>query len=527
MYEGYEVTDWTVIPPFKNEPIVDFSKPENEEYMKAALEKVYSEFGKEYDIVIGGKVYKSEKKIKSINPSKYDEVVGYVNSADETLAERAVESAWNAFETWSKTPAHIRAEYMLKAAKRIKERRFEFDAWLVYEVGKSWVEADADVAEAIDFLEYYSRDMLRYASDQPLVRIPGENNELRYIPLGVGAIIPPWNFPLAILVGMTSSAVVTGNTVILKPASDSPIIGAKFFEVLQEIGLPDGVVNFMPGSGALAGEYLVKHPKIRFISFTGSKEVGLRIHELAAKPQPGQIWLKRTVLEMGGKDAVVVDETADLDAAAEGIVVSAFGYQGQKCSAGSRAIIVKDIYDKLVEKIVNRVSKIKMGDVRYKENWLGPVVNKSSMEKILNYIEIGKKEGTLVCGGRSREDLGGYFIEPTVFKDVPWNARIAQEEIFGPVLSIIKAEDFDDAMRIANSTEYGLTGSLYSKDRARIERAKVEFHVGNLYFNRKSTGALVGPHPFGGFNMSGTDSKTGGRDHLGLFMQAKAISEKI
>ncbi|MFN3327990.1 MAG: aldehyde dehydrogenase family protein, partial [Fervidobacterium pennivorans] len=361
----YEATDWTIIPPFKNEPYVDFSVPENEQKMKEALEKVYKEFGKEYDIVIGGKPYKTEKKIKSINPSKPDEVVGIVSSANEELAEKALEAAWEAYKTWSRTPAHVRAEYLLKAAKRIRERKLEFDAIMVYEVGKNWIEADADTSEAIDFLEFYAREMLRYASEQPLVRIPGEYNELRYIPLGVGIIIPPWNFPLAILVGMTSAAIVTGNTVVLKPASDSPVVAAKFFEVLQEIGLPDGVVNFLPGSGALAGEFLVKHPKTRFISFTGSKDVGLRIHELAAKPQPGQIWIKRTVLEMGGKDAVVVDETADLNAAAEGIVVSAFGFQGQKCSAGSRAIIVKEVYDEVIEKVLERTSKITIGDVRY------------------------------------------------------------------------------------------------------------------------------------------------------------------
>ncbi|MEN3043283.1 MAG: L-glutamate gamma-semialdehyde dehydrogenase [Fervidobacterium sp.] len=523
----YEVTDWTIIPPFINEPVTDFSKPENEEKMKKALQKVSTEFGREYDIFIAGKPYKTERKIKSINPSKFDEIVGYVNSANEELAEKALENAWEAFKFWSKTPAHVRAEYLLKAAKKIRERKFEFDAWLVYEVGKNWLEADADVSEAIDFLEFYAREMLRYASEQPLTRIPDEKNELRYIPLGAGIVIPPWNFPLAILVGMTSAAIVTGNTVVLKPASDSPVIAAKFFEVLQEVGLPDGVVNFLPGSGALAGEFLVKHPKTRFISFTGSKDVGLRINELAAKPQPGQIWIKRTVLEMGGKDAVVVDETADLDAAAEGIVVSAFGYQGQKCSAGSRAVIVKEVYDLVIEKILERMAKIKMGDVRYKENWLGPVINKSSMEKILAYIDIGRKEGQLIWGGNGKEELGGYFVEPTIFKDVPYDARIAQEEIFGPVLAIIKAENFEDAIKIANATEYGLTGSLYSKDRKRIERAKEEFHVGNLYFNRKSTGALVGVHPFGGFNMSGTDSKAGGRDYLGLFLQAKAISEKI
>ncbi len=523
----YESNMWTVIPPFKNEPITDFSNPENYKKQVEALERVAKEFGKEYDIVIGGKRYKTEKKIRSINPSKHDEIVGIVSSANEELARIALDEAWKAYESWSRTPAHIRAEYLLKAAQKIREKRFEFNAVAIYEVGKSWLEADGDVAEAIDFLEFYAREMLRYASEQPLTRILTEKNELRYIPLGVGAIIPPWNFPAAIMIGMTVAAVVTGNTVILKPASDSPVIAAKFYEVLEEIGLPAGVVNYLPGSGALAGEFLVKHPKIRFIAFTGSKDVGLRIHEFAAKPQPGQIWIKRTILEMGGKDAVVVDETADLDAAAEGIVSSAFGFQGQKCSAGSRAIIVEEVYDKVVEKVLERAKKLKMGDVRYYENNFGPVVNKSSLEKIMAYIEFGKKEGTLVFGGNSREDLGGYFIEPTIFKDVPNDARISQEEIFGPVLAITKAKDYKEAIAFANSTEYGLTGSFYSKDRSRIEWVKEEYFVGNLYINRKSTGALVGVHPFGGFNMSGTDSKAGGRDYLGLFLQAKAVSEKI
>ncbi|SHH38243.1 L-glutamate gamma-semialdehyde dehydrogenase [Thermosipho atlanticus] len=522
-----EATDLLILKPFKNLPISDFSDSETEIKMKEALKKVEKTFGKEYDIVIAGKRYKTERKIKSINPSKIEEIVGFTNSATEELAELAIQEALKAFKTWSKTPAWKRAEYLLKTAEILRNKRYEFVATMVYEVGKNWIEADADFAEAVDFLEFYAREMLRYASEQPLVRIPTEKNELKYIPLGVGAIIPPWNFPLAILVGMTSAAIVTGNTVVLKPASDSTVIAAKFYEALEEAGLPEGVVNFLPGSGALAGEYLVKHPKIRFISFTGSKEVGSRIHELAAKPQPGQIWIKRTILEMGGKDAIVVDETADLDSAAEGIVTSAFGFQGQKCSAGSRAIIVEEVYDELVEKILERTSKIKMGDVRFKENWLGPVINRGAFEKIKGYIEIGKKEGKLIHGGNTKENLGGYFIEPTIFKDVAWNARIAQEEIFGPVLAIIKAKDFDDALRIANSTEYGLTGSLYSSSRKRIEKAKEEFHVGNLYFNRKCTGALVGVHPFGGFNMSGTDSKAGGRDYLGLFLQAKVNSEKI
>ncbi len=343
---------------------------------------------------------------------------------------------------------------------------------MIYEVGKSWVEADADTAEAIDFLEFYAREMLRLAGDQPLVRLEGEDNQLVYIPLGVGAVIPPWNFPGAIMIGMTSAAVVAGNTVVLKPAST----------------------------------------------------VGLRINELAARPQKGQRWLKRTILEMGGKDAVVVDETADLDAAADGIVASAFGFQGQKCSAGSRAIIVESVYDRVLQKVIEKTKQLRLGDVTQPDTYMGPVVDENAMKKITDYIEIGKSEGRLMTGGGHHGP--GYFIEPTVIADVDPQARVAQEEIFGPVLTVIKAKDFDDALHIANDTEYGLTGSLYSRDQQRIERAKEEYYVGNLYFNRKSTGALVGVHPFGGFNMSGTDSKAGGPDYLLLFTQAKAISAK-
>jgi len=395
---------------------------------------------------------------------------------------------------------------------------------MIYEVGKSWPEADADTAEAIDFLEFYAREMVRLAEDHPLVRIEGEDNQLVYIPLGVGAVIPPWNFPVAIMVGMTSASFVTGNTVVLKPSSTSPMIAWQFMRILEDVGLPAGVVNFLTGSGSIIGDALIEHPMVRFIAFTGSRDVGLRINQLAAKPYKGQLWLKRAVLEMGGKDAVVVDETADLDAAAEGIVASAFGFQGQKCSAGSRAIIVGQVYDQVLQKVIDKTKQLSVGDVTKPETYVGPVVDENAMQKITGYIEIGKHEGRLVAGGGHHGP--GYFIEPTVFADVDPHARIAQEEIFGPVLAVIKAKDFDDALHIANDTEYGLTGSLYSRDQQRIERAKEEYHVGNLYFNRKSTGALVGVHPFGGFNMSGTDSKAGGGDYLLLFTQAKAISAK-
>jgi len=398
------------------------------------------------------------------------------------------------------------------------------NAWMIYEVRKSWVEADGDTAEAIDFLEFYARETIRLAEKQPIVHLAGEDNQLVYIPLGVGAVIPPWNFPCAIMVGMTSASFAAGNTVILKPASTAPAIAYEFMRILEEVGLPAGVVNFLTGSGSVIGDALIDHSQLRFIAFTGSRDVGLRIYERASKHQKGQRWLKRSILEMGGKDAVVVDETADLEAAATGIVSSAFGFQGQKCSAGSRAIIVEQVYDQVLQKVIEQTKRLTVGDITQPDTYMGPVIDENAMKKILEYIEVGKSEGRLVTGGGHQGP--GYFIEPTIFADVDPHARIAQEEIFGPVLAVIKARDFDDALQIANDTEYGLTGALYSRDPERIKRAEEEYHVGNLYFNRKCTGALVGVHPFGGFNMSGTDSKAGGRDYLLLFTQAKAISAK-
>jgi 1-pyrroline-5-carboxylate dehydrogenase len=510
--------------PFKNEPFTDFTRLENRQAQMEALEKVKRELGRTYPLIIGGEKITNEATFASRNPSQPDQVIGYFSSATVEQVDAAVQSAAAAFETWKHVPAEERAGYLFAAADLLKTRRFEFNAWMIYEVGKSWPEADGDTAEAIDFMEFYAREMMRLAEDQPLVKIEGEDNHLVYIPLGVGAVIPPWNFPGAIMAGMTSAAFVSGNTVVLKPASTSPMIAWQFMRILEESGLPAGVVNFLTGSGSTVGDALVEDVRVRFIAFTGSRDVGLRINELAAKPKKGQRWLKRTILEMGGKDAVVVDETADLDAAADGIVSSAFGFQGQKCSAGSRAIIVEKVYDQVLQKVVDKTQKLTMGDVTKPETYMGPVVDENAMKKITDYIEIGKQEGRLVAGGGHQGP--GYFIEPTVIADVEPHARIAQEEIFGPVLAVIKARDFDDALHIANDTEYGLTGSLYSKDEKRIERAKEEYHVGNLYFNRKSTGALVGVHPFGGFNMSGTDSKAGGRDYLLLFTQAKAISTK-
>src|SRR5947209_5019822 len=512
--------------PFTNEPFTDFVHDGvAKAKMRNALARVRSELGREYNLVIGGEQIRTTGKIKSINPAFPAEVVGVHQKAEAEHADRAMQAALKAFDSWKNVPIEERASLLFRAAQIIRERKYEFCAWLVFEVGKNYGEADADVCETIDFLEFYAREALRLAQSQPPIQMPGERDEFRYIPLGVGAVISPWNFPFAIMAGMTTAAIVGGNTVIMKPSSDSPTIAARFMEVLEEAGMPGGVVNFCPGSGATFGNAIVEHPKTRFIAFTGSKEVGLDIHYRAAKTQPGQIWIKRTVLEMGGKDSIVVDVESDLDAAVEGVAVSAFGFNGQKCSACSRAIVDERIYDVFLDRLRDRVNKIQQGDPA--ENfYMGPVVSETAMNGILKYIEIGKTEGRVITGGE-RAPGDGYFIRPTVIADVDPQARISQEEIFGPVLAVIKAQNFTDALRIANNTEFGLTGAVYTNNRDKIEVAKREFHVGNLYVNRKSTGAMVGAHPFGGFNMSGTDSKAGGPDYLYLFTQAKSIGEKL
>jgi 1-pyrroline-5-carboxylate dehydrogenase len=512
---------------FKNEAFTDFSKPKNAAKFKAALEKVHSEFDREYPLIIGGEKITTEDKIASVNPSDLSEIVGKVSKATPELANRAIESAFYKFNEWKDVPAKKRASYLLKAAKLMRKRKFEFAAWMVYEVGKNWAEADGDVAEAIDFMEFYAREMMRYDKGTKLVKIKGEDNKQQYIPLGVGVVIPPWNFPLAILVGMTTAAFVTGNTVVLKPSSDSPIIASKFMELLEEVGLPAGVVNFIPGSGGLIGDMIVSHPLTRFVSFTGSREVGLHINELAAKTQPGQKWIKRVTAEMGGKDAIVVDdELKSIDEAAAGVISSAFGFQGQKCSACSRVIVSEKIYDKFIDLLVDKAAGIKVGPAQDNPS-MAAVVNKRSEESILNYIQKAVSEGGRIVYGGAKAEGNGFFIQPTIIADVKPQDTIAQEEIFGPVLAVIKARDFEEGLAIANNTEYGLTGAAYSKDKKKIKRAAKKFYVGNLYLNRKCTGALVGVHPFGGFNMSGTCSKAGGFDYLLLFMQTKVVSEKI
>jgi 1-pyrroline-5-carboxylate dehydrogenase len=518
------------LPPFKNEPYLDFSDERNAQAMLRAIARVEGELGGEYPLIIGGERLTTGDLLDSFNPSKFSQVVGRVHRADQELADQAIKATWRAFASWKRVPAEHRAAYLFKAAAELRRRKLEFNAWLVLEVGKSWAEAEADTAEAIDFMEFYGRQALRYAAPQPLTPSPlkDEVNELTYIPLGAGVVIPPWNFPLAILVGMATAAIVAGNTVVLKPSSDSPVIAAKFVELMEQVSLPPGVINYLPASGGRVGDFLVEHPNTRFISFTGSMEVGLRINELAARPRPGQVWIKRVVAEMGGKDTIVVDETADLDEAAAGIVTSAFGYSGQKCSACSRAVIVASVYDQVLERVAARTQRLTVGPAKDAASFTGPVSSRKAFESINKYLEIGKQEGRVIAGG-GRHELAdeGWFIPPTVIADVEAKARLAQEEVFGPVLACIKAPDFDEALAIANNTVYGLTGAFYSQSRERIERAKRDFHVGNLYINRKCTGALVDVHPFGGFNMSGTDSKAGGRDYLGLFLQAKSVAEKL
>ncbi|MEO6333871.1 MAG: L-glutamate gamma-semialdehyde dehydrogenase [Pyrinomonadaceae bacterium] len=516
-----------VMDEFRNEPFTDYSTSENAAAMEAAIVKVRSELGKAYPVVINGEKITLPSKFESINPANKTEVVGVFSEVDTdtTLVDKAIDAATAAFKIWRNVPAAERAEYLFKIADVMRKRKHELSAWMVFEVAKTWAEADGDTAEAIDFMEFYGREMLRWSEKQPVTKIDGENNSLEYIPLGVGAVIPPWNFPLAIMAGMTMAAVVTGNTVVLKPSSDSPTIAAKFMEIVEEVGLPPGVVNFVTGSSA-TGDAMTTSPKTRFISFTGSKQVGLHINEVAAKPREGQIWIKRVIAEMGGKDAIVVAADADLDSAATGAVQAAFGYQGQKCSACSRLIVDEKVHDALIEKVVELTKSLKMGQPTAGDTNVAAVINKRSFDKTLDYIKKGESEGgKIVAGGGGVEDEG-FFIEPTVIDNVEPGSTIEQEEIFAPVLAVIKARDFDHALEIANDTEFGLTGAVYSTSQSNLEKARREFHVGNLYLNRKCTGALVGVHPFGGFNMSGTDSKAGGREYLLQFMQGKTISQR-
>jgi 1-pyrroline-5-carboxylate dehydrogenase len=512
---------------FVNEPFVNFGNDENIRKMRNAVAKVRRELGQEYDLIIGGKRIRTSEKISSIAPAHPSQVVGLHQKAGREQVEPAMQAALKAFESWRYTSVEERAGVLFRAADLLRERKFEFMAWLVFEVSKNWAEADADIAETIDFCDFYAREALRMAKAEPPVQLPGERDSLLYIPLGVGAVIPPWNFPCAIMAGMTLASIVCGNTVILKPSSDSPTIAAKFVSLLEEAGMPEGVVNLCPGSGATFGNAIVTHPKTRYIAFTGSREVGLDINKRAAEQAPGQLWIKRTILEMGGKDAIIVDADADIDSAATGVAAAAFGFQGQKCSACSRAIIDERVYAPFLEQLKARVEKLSIGDPEENAN-VAAVINEGSMKTIMGYIEQGKRDGRLLTGGARATQAGeGYFVQPTVFADIQPKSKLEQEEIFGPVLAVIKSHSYDHALEIANDTEFGLTGAVYTSSQDKIDRAIQEFHVGNLYINRKCTGAMVGAHPFGGFNMSGTDSKSGGPDYLSLFSQAKSVGEKI
>lgn len=510
---------------FDNETYLDFSDPKNDNAQKEALENVRANFGQEYDLYINGEFVKGQAgTFESRNPSNTDELIGTFQMATKDQAFEALDNAWEAFETWKHVSAKKRADYLFKAADVIRRRRLEINAWMISEAGKNYLEADADTCEAIDFLDYYAYEALRIDDGMPVKDSWGDQNKTIYMPIGAGVSISPWNFPFAIFVGMAAAPIAVGNTVVAKPAPDTPKMGHIFAEILDEVGLPKGVFNYVTGGDIEVGENLAKHPKTRFISFTGSKAVGLHLADIAADTPEEQPFLKRLVCELGGKNATVVDSDADIEAASTEIVKGAFGFQGQKCSAGSRVVAHQDIYDELLEKVTAKTKALNVGDAK-DNNPSGPVVNQKAVDKIMGYIEIGKKEGRLMAGGeRAETENEGYYIQPTVFADVDENARIAQEEIFGPVTAFIKAKDTDDLLRIANNTKYGLTGAYFSNDPAKIDRALREYNVGNLYINRKCTGALVGAQPFGGFKMSGTDGKAGGRDYLKYFLEPKSMT---
>ncbi|MCB1246806.1 MAG: L-glutamate gamma-semialdehyde dehydrogenase [Acidimicrobiia bacterium] len=514
-----------MLPPYAPEPYSDFAVPSNETAYRGGIERVESRLGSRVELIIGGEAVGTKGSIESVDPSEPSRIVGVTASASRDHVDDALDAAWSAYADWSRRTPEERAGVVHRIGDLMADRKFELAALQSYEAGKNWAEAEADVAEAIDFCRYYAHQALRLGEPIEVVQVAGETNTSWLQPMGAGVAIPPWNFPLAIPVGMVIGPVAAGNTVVMKPASNTPMIAAAFMSVVAEAGLPDGVVNYLPGAGGEIGDALVDHPRTRFVNFTGSKDIGLRIAERSAKVHEGQRWLKRAYMEMGGKDALIVDDTVDVAAAAADAVRSAFGFQGQKCSACSRLIVFDSVHDDVVDAVVDIASKLSVGPA-VDNHPVGPVISAAQHRSILAEIEAGKDEATLVMGGRPIDRNGGYFIEPTVFVDVDASMRLAQHEIFGPVLSVIRVPDFDTALDVANGTEFGLTGGVYSNDRQRLERAKREFHAGNLYLNRKITGALVGVQPFGGFNMSGSNAKAGGPDYLRLFMEMKSVAER-
>ncbi|MCR4955069.1 MAG: L-glutamate gamma-semialdehyde dehydrogenase [Lachnospiraceae bacterium] len=510
---------------FENAKELDFTCEEHKAKLLEAFKQVDAEKGNDYPLIIGGEKITTEKKITSINPGN-KEVLGQVSSCSKELGDKAIETAYETFKTWSNTCIDERVRCVKRLVHLVDQNRYYLDAWNVLESGKNWGEADGELCEALDFFNSYAK--FAEELDKGLELQP--SNELTkavYIPIGVGCIIPPWNFPFSIMAGMCVAALVTGNTFVCKPSSDTPITCYKFMELVKKAGFPDGAFNYIPGRGSDIGDSIVDHPLTRFINFTGSKEVGCRIFEHAAHVNEGQIWLKRVVAEMGGKNAIIVDSTADLKKAAQGVAGSAFTFQGQKCSACSRALVLADVYDDFVKELVAVTKEMTADQGEGRDNkTCGPVINQGSFDNVVKYIKIGEEEGTIACGGKYSDEKG-FYLEPTIVTNVSKDARVANEEIFGPVCAVVKVNSFQEALDVANQTEYGLTGSVYSENRANIQQAKREFNVGNLYFNRKSTAAVVLNHPFGGVNMSGTDAKTGTRDYLQNFMCLKSITEDL
>jgi len=509
---------------FINESNLDFGLSSARQDMLKALESVKRDWlGKDHAMFIGGREVKTTRWLERHNPSHPSQLIGRVCIASEAEGEAAIESASRAFTSWKKTSAEERAHYLDRLADVLLRDRNLLAALEVFEVGKPWEEADGDITEAIDFCRYYARHMRQLAKPQRVGHAPGEVSLYHYQPRGVSVVIAPWNFPLAILTGMVAASIVTGNTCVFKPAEQSPIIGAYLMRALREIKLPDGVANCLQGYGEEIGEFLTGHIKTNLICFTGSKAVGLHICQKAAMTAPGQLSVKRTIIEMGGKNAVIVDTDADLDEAVTGVVYSAFGFAGQKCSAASRVIVLNDVYDRFVDRLIEATRSITVGFAEHPATYMGPVVDQESKERICATIEAAKKEAKLAYQGSVPSE--GHFVGPTIFTDVAANSKLAQQEIFGPVLAVIRVADMDEAIHVANSVEYGLTGGLYSRSPAHIARAKAELEVGNLYINRGITGAMVDRHPFGGFKMSGVGSKTGGPDYLLQFMEPRVITE--
>ncbi|MFH1303645.1 MAG: L-glutamate gamma-semialdehyde dehydrogenase [Planctomycetota bacterium] len=510
---------------FQNEPLIDFSLEESRAKMQAALETVSDQLGKEYPLLINGRAIDTKATITSRNPSHHSESVGTVSSASADDAIDAIDAARRAYPGWSKTEPQYRSEYLELIAANMRRKRFELAAWMIYECGKPWEEADGDVAEAIDFCMYYADQMRRLA--EPLdCDVPGEENTYFYRPRGTVAVIAPWNFPLAILTGMTVAALVTGNTVVMKPAEQSSVVAAKLMDLIHESGVPDGVVNFLPGIGEEVGPELVGSPDVEMITFTGSRNVGLAINETASETDLRQKMVKRVIAEMGGKNAIIVDDDADLDEAVLGVMHSAFNYAGQKCSACSRVIVLEAIYDSFLNRLIEATKSLKIGPAEDPGTVVGPVIDEEARQRILEMIEIGKEEATLsLACDTSKLDEEGYYVGPHIFTDVDSSCRIAQEEIFGPVLAVMKAEDFDEAISIANDTLYALTAGVYSRSPAHLQKARRDLVAGNIYLNRSITGAMVERHPFGGFKMSGIGSKTGGPDYLLQFLIPVNVSE--